>query len=62
MWIRSQDKKVLSNINQIEVIDNEIYENVLLGQYETKERAIEILDNIQTAIICDVKVFEMPIK
>lgn len=53
LWIRSQSKKQLANITGLIVVDNEIrgftnqkdyYE---LGTYETKERAIEILDEIQ---------------
>ena len=63
MWIRSQDKKNLVKIRQIgvnyqdnkQIIANytpELYENSggyyeLLGTYKTKERAIEVLDEIQ---------------
>ena len=53
LWIRSQSKKQLANITGLIVVDNEIrgftnqkdyYE---LGTYKTKERAIEVLDEIQ---------------
>ena len=53
LWIRSQNKKQLANITGLIVVDNEIrgftnqkdyYE---LGTYKTKERAIEVLDEIQ---------------
>ena len=55
LWIRSQDKFLLLKIsNGIEYYehDNEFYitdlnSEYLLGTYPTKERAIEILDEIQ---------------
>ncbi|MDY2804534.1 MAG: hypothetical protein SOT91_04135 [Bacilli bacterium] len=66
LWIRSQDKKNLVKIRQIslnyqnnkQIIANytpELYENSggyyeLLGTYKTKERALEILDEIQNKI------------
>lgn len=66
LWIRSQDKKNLVKIRQIslnyqnnkQIIANympELYENSggyyeLLGTYKTKERAIEILDEIQNIL------------
>ena len=80
LWIRSQDKMNLVKIRQINVnyIDNsqiianyqpEMYENSgeyyeLLGAYKSKERALEVLDEIQNILI-DYKemsrvVFQMP--
>lgn len=66
LWIRSQDKMNLVKIRQIsldysntkQIIANyipEIYENSgeyyeLLGTYKTKERAIEVLDEIQNIL------------
>ena len=66
LWVRSQDKTNLVKIRQIsvnyqdnkQIIANyipEIYENSscyyeLLGTYKTKERAIEILDEIQSLL------------
>ena len=66
LWIRSQDKMNLVQIKQIslnyqdnkQVIANyapEQYENSgcyfeLLGTYKTKERAIKVLDEIQTIL------------
>ena len=63
LWIKSQDKMNLVQIKQIsinyqnnkQVIANyipEMYENAgeyyeLLGTYETKERALEVLDELQ---------------
>ena len=82
MWIRSQDKEELTNINLTEkiyiktlnsysptkyavsvIINNEV--SHYLGVYYTKERALEVLDDIQNAIIYDetigVKpIYEMP--
>ncbi len=62
LWVRSQDKTNLVKIRQIslnyqnnkQIIANyipELYENSgecyeFLGTYETKERAIEVLDEI----------------
>ena len=66
LWIRSQDKMNLVKVRQIsvnyqdnkQIIANympELYENSgeyyeILGTYKTKERAIEILDEIQELI------------
>lgn len=82
LWIRSQDKMNLVKIKQIsvnygnsrQIIANyipEMYENAgeyyeLLGTYETKERALEVLDEIQRYILLpntdnSAYVFEMPI-
>ncbi len=54
LWIRSQDKRILSKVGELEVekinkatcwsICND--ENCF-GSYETEERALEILDDIQ---------------
>jgi hypothetical protein len=55
LWIRSQDKRILQKVDNIFLDAN--YENkristyngdnTELGTYKTKERAIEILDEIQ---------------
>lgn len=66
LWVRSQDKMNLVKIRQIslnyqnnkQIIANyipELYENSgeyyeLLGTYETKERAIEVLDEIENIL------------
>ena len=55
LWVRTQDKECLTNISNIQyVYKNNIhglgtyYDNLkILGTYKTKERAIEILDEIQ---------------
>lgn len=66
LWIRSQDKMNLVKVNQVNVNytnnmqiianyipdfigkEGEYYE--LLGTYKTKERSLEVLDEIQSAI------------
>lgn len=81
LWVRSQDKMNLVQIKQIslnyqdnkQVIANyvpEQYENSacyfeLLGTYKTKERALEVLDEIQNYILLpntdnSAYIYEMP--
>lgn len=58
MWIRSQNKGVLIDVNtfhiEVEPEHNKhsIYGNsrCLLGEFDTRERAFQILDNIQSDI------------
>lgn len=55
LWIRSQDKTTLINTRRIDVDDNNIIvwdegryaSDIYLGTYKTKERTIEVLDEIQ---------------
>ena len=57
LWIRSQDKTVLINVKTLFVADKEIRgyysdnPNWFLGIYKTKERALEVLDEIQERIL-----------
>ncbi len=59
LWIRNQDKTLLSKVDRIvlEDFDNckpKIYSNNdFLGEYETKERALEILDEIQNGLLAN---------
>ncbi len=47
LWIRSQDKSTLLKINYLYVNENDIHrEDELLGTYKSKERALEVLDEI----------------
>lgn len=58
LWIRSQDKRILQKVDNIFLDAN--YEdkristydgdNIELGTYKTKERAIEVLDEIQSSM------------
>lgn len=74
MWIRSQDGKNLSNVKVVYVWGVQVYGLIdgtnngkgLLGKYETEERAIEVLNEIQLKITkpipFDSPVYEMPEK
>ena len=59
LWIRSQDKRILQKVDNIYLNanydnrrictnDSRDYESDL-GEYKTKERALEVLDEIQEA-------------
>lgn len=68
MWIRSQDKEELRNVNDIEIIkfDGEKYTTILgdgrhLGVYSSREKALMVLDWIQNQIeYKNVEVHQMP--
>lgn len=79
LWIRSQDKLKLVKVNYVYVIENKINSfsiygetidsGPIIGTYKTKERALEVLDEIQkllkTAELNDdinVIVYKMPKK
>ena len=61
IWIRSQDKIILVNAYQIfvasngtmRVVDVGSEETTFVGKYSTKERAVEVLDEIQKLICYD---------
>ena len=55
LWIRSQDKMTLKKINDISISQNlltNVYtifcDHNVFGDYATKERALEVLDEINT--------------
>lgn len=61
LWVRSQDKRILQKVDNIYLNanydnrrictnDSRDYESDL-GEYKTKERAIEVLDEIQNYIL-----------
>ena len=60
LWIRSQDKTNLIKVDRLDVSENKIEANlkfhyngcnyVVLGEYATKERALEVLDEIQSIL------------
>lgn len=67
MWISSQDKECITMVNHLYTNDfGEIrqQEDIILGTYKTKERALEVLSDIQKYINSDVMinldVYEMP--
>ena len=49
LWVRSQDKQALIPINKMitNTCEGLFYDGTILGTYETKERALEVLDEIQ---------------
>ena len=52
MWVRSQDKEVLIDVNHINIFDImgecqiRCNPGVYLGTYSTKEKALKVLDRI----------------
>ena len=53
IWIRSQNKRLLVNTEDIYVYSNNIKsgdKDCFLGTYDSEERALEVLDMIQDAI------------
>ena len=67
MWIRSQDKTTLAYCTRLAVVGKTI-QNLpptmfeddydVLGKYETKERAIEVLSEIQEQLFRQVEIQE----
>ena len=53
MWIRSQDKKILTEIHDVEIDSGfKVWgSGSLIGEYSTQEKAIKVLDLIQEKII-----------
>ena len=74
LWVRSQAKNVLNKVENLYIekrdyIQGEFWDIVdktfVYGHYKTKERALEVLDEIQNYIIGkllhnDGNVYEMP--
>lgn len=70
MWIRSQDRKSLLEIDDVEIDSvNQIWgSGSLLGKYSTYEKVIRVFDEIQDELDSDVfyetdlpDIFEMPL-
>lgn len=55
MWIRSQDRKILTEIHNLDIDDiNQIWDgSSLLGKYSSEEKALKVLDEIQTSIMTE---------
>lgn len=49
MWIRSQDRKILTKIDDLAIDGaNQIWGDCcLLGKYSSEEKALKVLDKIQ---------------
>lgn len=52
MWIRSQDRKILTEIHNLDIDDiNQVWDgSSLLGKYSTEEKALKVLDRIEELI------------
>ena len=51
LWIRSQDKTTLEKVQSLKICENPdgtwfFNSGLILGEYKTKERAFEVLDEI----------------
>ena len=55
MWIRSQDRKILTKIDDLAIDGtNQIWGDCcLLGKYSSKEKALKVLDEIQHSIMTE---------
>lgn len=53
LWIRTQDKKLLIPIKKMitNTCEGLFYDGIILGTYKTKQRALEVLDEIQSFLI-----------
>ena len=64
LWVRSQDKLVLSKVDKLIVNGYDIFnQDQVIGTYSTYERALEVLDEIQEILetrIVSQMVYEMP--
>ena len=77
LWVHNQDKTILQKVDNLLISDGDnaggtfnIYTNLLpaqniLGRYKTKERALEVLDEIQNYILLpntdnSAYVYQMP--
>lgn len=61
LWIRSQDKICLTKVKHLYIDKNNNIrqqEDLILGTYESKERALEVLDNIHQLLI-DLQTLEI---
>ena len=52
MWIRSKDKKILTEIHDVEIDSaNQIWgSGSLIGEYSTEEKAMKVMDMIEDRI------------
>lgn len=56
LWIRSQNKQELAKAEHVGVYDNKVYINgydeygYRIAEYKSKERALEVLDEIQNIL------------
>jgi hypothetical protein len=66
MWVRSQDRKILTDVHNLYIDDiNQIWDcSSLLGKYSSEEKALKVLDEIQELIYFNAKdngfTYQMP--
>lgn len=63
MWIRSQDRKILTEIHNLDIDDiNQIWDgSSLLGKYSSEEKALLVLDMIEKVSMYQGNtLFQMP--
>lgn len=66
MWVRSQDRKILTKIDDLAIDGaNQIWGDCcLLGKYSSEEKALKVLDEIQELIYFNAKdngfTYQMP--
>lgn len=63
MWIRSQDKKILTEIHDVEIDSGfKVWgSGLLIGEYSTEEKALKVLNDIQEFNECTYsEMFQMP--
>lgn len=63
LWIKNQDKTKLMKVNVItlSVLGGNIFcDGEIFGEYETRNRALEILNEIQNSLKDGVIVYELP--
>ena len=61
LWIRSQDKSKLIKASKINTLYDDVYVNDFkVGSYDSHKRAIEIIDNIELALVLREKIYQMP--
>lgn len=64
MWVRSQDRKILTGIHDVEVDSGfKVWgSGMLIGEYSTEEKALKVLDDIENHLKGPYGiVFEMPL-
>ena len=61
MWIRSQDKKILTEIHDLEVDSGfKVWgSGMLIGEYSTEEKAMRVMDMIQKQIASRSESYEL---
>lgn len=63
MWIRSQDRKILTEVHDLEIDSaNQIWgSGSLIGEYSTEEKALLVLDMIEkVSMYSGNTLFQMP--